>query len=87
MIRTQDLAYAIENISRQDPEIGYALSELLAAGHIRIRWMPATPEKTPVFCLTRNGCSSGKSVFSITEFPRLKKDWSLNTEKQQKTPN
>jgi hypothetical protein len=36
MIRIQDLAYAVENISRQDPEIGYALSELLAAGHIRI---------------------------------------------------
>ncbi len=36
MIRIQDLAYAVENISRQDPEIGYALSELLAAGRIRI---------------------------------------------------
>jgi hypothetical protein len=36
MIRIQDLAYAVENISRQDPEIGYALSELLAAGRIGI---------------------------------------------------
>ncbi len=36
MIQNQDLAYAVENISRQDPEIGYALSELLAAGRIRI---------------------------------------------------
>ncbi|MFU8768655.1 MAG: hypothetical protein ACNA7H_02875, partial [Desulfotignum sp.] len=36
MIRIQDLANAVENISRQDPEIGYALSEMLAAGSIRI---------------------------------------------------
>ncbi len=36
MIRNHDLAKAIENISLQDPEIGYALSELMAGGRIRI---------------------------------------------------
>ncbi len=69
MIRTQDLAYAIENISRQDPEIGYALSELLAAGHIRIPLDAGNPGEDPCFCLTRNGCSSGKSVFQSRNFP------------------
>ncbi len=49
MIRTQDLAYAIENISRQDPEIGYALSELLAAGHIRIPLDAGNPGEDPCF--------------------------------------
>ncbi len=83
MIRTQDLAYAIENISRQDPEIGYALSELLAAGHIRIPLDAGNPEKT-LFLFDQERVFIRKVSFSITEFPRLKKDWSLNTEKQQK---
>ncbi|MDT8379447.1 MAG: histone deacetylase [Desulfotignum sp.] len=49
MIRYQDLAYAVANISRQDPEIGYALSELMAAGHIRIPLDAGNPGEDPCF--------------------------------------
>lgn len=49
MIRNQDLAYAVENISRQDPEIGYALSELLADGRIRIPLDPGSFGIDPCF--------------------------------------
>ncbi|MCF8139066.1 MAG: hypothetical protein K9K63_17310, partial [Desulfotignum sp.] len=54
MIRYQDLAYAVENISHQDPEIGYALSELLAAGHIRIPVDSGSPGEDPCFLFEDN---------------------------------
>ncbi len=49
MIRIQDLAHAVENISRRDPEIGYALSELLAAGRIRLPVDAGGPGIDPFF--------------------------------------
>jgi acetoin utilization deacetylase AcuC-like enzyme len=54
MIRIQDLAYAVENISRQDPEIGYALSELLAAGRIRIPVDSGSLGEDPCFLFEDN---------------------------------
>lgn len=84
MIRTQDLAYAVENISRRDPEIGYALSELLAAGRIRIPVDAGGLGTDPCFLFEDNRVFVRKVSFSTMALPRWKKDWCSNTEKRLK---